>query len=116
MIECQMTPPISEPVTFIAVYRRDQAKKSYRSSEGRERGMWSEVHRDSFKKKARTGDGPLRVGGLCKDEEKGKMCPLALWFEPGFSILFLLILSLDYSVYSSERLCPLLSKTLLFLG
>lgn len=55
MIECQMTLPVSEPVTFIAVYRRDQAKRSRRSAEGREeRGLKC---RDNFMKEARTGDG-----------------------------------------------------------
>ena len=55
------------------------------------------------------GDDPLRAGGLCRDGEKGKVCPLALWFEPMSLILF--ILSLDYRLYqeySQRKHCKIL--------
>lgn len=65
--------PVSELVTFIAAYRRDQTKKCYRSSEergregGRKRGRvkerWLEVHR-KFHKEGRDWRWLFRVGGL----------------------------------------------------
>lgn len=64
--------PVSELATFIAAYRRDQAEKYYRHSEGRERGMRPEVHRDNFMEETGTRDGPLEWVDFLKMGRRAK--------------------------------------------